>query len=289
MRLSIGLTILLLIPATLHAGFVDMEEGARATAVGGAFVAIADDATAIFWNPAGAVFTDGFKLTGMRTRLYSMDNVSEDCVALSYGGWNRTGLGFGWGRSGVEDIYSENTFVLGAGRRLFSDRFGFGTALRVYRVSAPGYQYYNDPNFKESDTGYAVDVGFLYRSDKWSLGGVVRNMGQPELKLISTSEESDPIYSELRLGGTYTIRDVMLVTGEIRRPRDVPAYYDSKVSYYLGTEIWFFDVFALRTGLHRNAATAGLGLTIDWLTVDAAMMSGRRPGNKYRLSVSLDF
>jgi hypothetical protein len=289
MRLGIGLAVLLLMPGTLCAGFVHMEEGARATAMGGAFVAVADDATAIFWNPAGGVFTDGLKLTGMRTRLYAMSEVSEDCMAVSYGGLSRTGFGFGWARSGVEDLYSENTFVVGGGRRLFSDNLGVGSALRVYRISAPGYDYYNDPNFKESDTGYALDVGFLYRSDNWSLGCVMRNIGEPELSLISTSDEPDPIYSELRLGASYTIRGVMLVSGEIRRPQDVPAYYDSKVSYYLGTEIWFFDVFALRTGLHRNTATAGLGLTIDWLTVDAAMMSGRRPGNKYRLSVSLDF
>jgi hypothetical protein len=289
MRLTIVLIAALLLPGVISAGFLDMEEGARATAMGGAFTAVADDATGIFWNPAGPAFTQGIKLTGMRTRLYSMSEVSQDCVALTDGGWRQTGFGFGWARSGVEDIYSENTFVMGGGRRFMGGGLGAGSALRIYRVSAPGYAYYNDPNFKESDTGYALDVGLLYRADKWSVGAVVRNIGQPELKLISTSEDSDPMYTEFRVGATYNIREVMLVSGEIRRPKDVPSYYDSRTSYYLGTEIWFYDVFALRTGLHRNEATAGLGLRIDWLTVDAAMMSGRRPGNKYRLSLSLDF
>jgi hypothetical protein len=288
MRLAIGLAAVLLVPGTLLAGFLDMEEGARATAMGGAFTAIADDATGIFWNPAGGALTEGFKLTGMGTRLYSMSNVSEDCVSLSYGGWKKTGFGFGWARSGVTDMYSENTFVMGGGRRLGSSKLAVGSALRIYRVAAPGYSYYNDPNFKESDTGYALDAGVLYRSSNWTAGAVMRNIGEPELKLISTSDNSDPIYSEFRLAGTYTIRGVMLVTGEMRVPQKVPSYYDSRTSYYLGTEIRFYDAFALRTGLHRNAATAGLGLTIDWLTVDAAMMSGRRPGNKYRLSLSLD-
>lgn len=164
-----------------------------------------------------------------------------------------------------------------------------GTAIRMYRISAPGYEYFNDPNFKEDDGGYALDIGLLYRRSNWSVGCVVRNIGEPELKLISTTEDSDPIFSEFRIGGTYTIREVVLVSGEIRRPREVPSYHDSKTSYYLGTEIWFFDVFAMRTGLHRNRATAGMGLRVDWLTVDAALVSGRRPGNKYRLSISLDF
>jgi hypothetical protein len=289
MRLGIGLLALLLIPASLYAGFVHMEEGARAAGMGGAFTAVADDATGIFWNPAGGAFTQGIKLTGMRTSLYSMSEVSEDCMSVSYGGWKKAGFGFGWARSGVEDLYSENTIVIGGGRRFLSEKIALGSALRIYRVSAPGYAYYNDPNFKENDTGYGLDLGFLYRSSNWTVGAVLRNIGEPELNLISTSEESDPIYSELRLGASYTIRGVMLVSGEIRRPQEAPSYYDGRTSYYLGTEIWFFDVFALRTGLHRNAATAGLGLTIDWLTLDAAMMSGRRPGNKYKLSVSLDF
>jgi hypothetical protein len=288
MKSSIGLVVALLVPCAALAGFVSMEEGARATAIGGAFTAIADDATAVFWNPAGSAFADGVKLTGMRTKLFAVSGLSEDCVAVNYG-WGRTGLGFGWTRAGVKDVYSENSFVLGSGRKVFGDRLAVGGALRMYRVSAPGYEYYNDPNFKGNDTGYALDIGAIYKAEGWSLACVMRNIGEPELKLISTTEESDPVYSELRVAGTYTIREVVILSGEIRRPRNVPGYINGKVSYYLGTEVWFFDVFALRTGLHRNKAAAGMGLKIDWLTVDAALVSGRRPGNKYRLSLSLDF
>jgi hypothetical protein len=129
----------------------------------------------------------------------------------------------------------------------------------------------------------------LYKGRNWSLACVARNLGQPELKMIATTAESDPISTELRLGGTYVFREVMLLSGEIRRPTEVPAYYDGKVSYYVGTEIWFYDAFALRSGLERNRATAGVGLRIQNLTVDAALVSDRRPGNKYRLSLSLDF
>ena len=45
----------------------------------------------------------------------------------------------------------------------------------------------------------------------------------------------------------------------------------------------------MRTGLHRSKATAGLGLKIDWLTIDASLISARRPGNIYRLALTLDF
>ncbi|HVP58481.1 MAG TPA: hypothetical protein VMU02_10310 [bacterium] len=286
---AVALGLAALMPGIALAGFLSMEEGARATAMGGAFVGVSDDATAVFWNPAGYGLTHGLKLTAMGTRLFSVSDLSEDCVAVGYSGWHKSGFGFGWTRRGLGDLYNENTFVLGAGRRLVLDGLSVGGALRIYRVSAPGYEYYNDPSFKTSDTGYAGDLGLLYKSRNWSAACVVRNLGQPELSLISTTETGDPIYTEVRLGGTYVFREVMLITGEIRRPSKVPAYYDSKISYYLGTEIWFYDAFALRSGLDRDRATAGVGLKIDKLTVDAALVSDRRPGNKYRLSLSMDF
>jgi hypothetical protein len=291
MKTALGLIGLALViaPAVALGGFLAMEEGARATAMGGAFIGVSDDATAVFWNPAGFGLTQGLKLTGMRTRLFSMGELSEDCVAIGYSGWHRAGFGFGWARTGLQDIYNEDTFVVGGGRRLVLDGLSLGAALRIYRASAPGYEYYNDPNFKNGDTGYAGDLGLLYRGRNWSVACVARNLGQPELKMIRTTEASDPVYSEFRVGGTYVFREVMLLAGEIRRPSDVPSYYDGKTSYYLGTEIWFYDAFALRSGLARNRATAGVGLRIQNLTVDAALVSDRRPGNKYRLSLSLDF
>ena len=288
MRLLAGVVLVIAMPGLLLAGFTSMEEGARATGMGGAFVGVADDATAVFWNPAGHALGQGFKMTAMRTRLFSVSGLSEDCIATSYAGWHKTGFGFGWTRAAVEEVYSEDAFVMGASRKLLSDRFSLGGALRIYRVSAPGYEYYNDPNFDGPGTGHAFDVGMLYRSSKWSLGCVMRNIGEPEINLISTTEDGDPIFSEFRVGGTYTFRDVMLISGEIRRARDVPAYYEDKLSYCLGTEIWFFDAFALRTGLNRDRAAAGVGLRVSKIMVDAALLSGRRPGNKYRLSVSLD-
>jgi len=284
-----GLITLMLLPIAALGGFLPMEEGARATAMGGAFIGVADDASAVFWNPAGYGLTQGLKLMGMRTRLFAMGELSEDCVAVSYSGTHRAGFGFGWASTGLQDIYNEDTFVLGGGRRFLLDGLAIGAAFRVYRASAPGYEYYNDPNFKNGDTGYAGDVGLLYKGRNWSIACVARNLGEPELKMIRTTEASDPVSSEIRVGGTYVFREVMLLSGEIRRAADAPSYYDGRTSYYLGTEIWFYDAFALRSGLHRDRATAGVGLRIQNLTVDAALVSDRRPGNKYRLALTLDF
>ena len=41
--------------ATTAASFLDIGIGARSLSMGGAFVSIADDPTALYWNPAGIV------------------------------------------------------------------------------------------------------------------------------------------------------------------------------------------------------------------------------------------
>jgi len=52
-----AVAVLLMVPSlSFGAGFALFEVGARAFAMGGAFVAVADDPTAMFWNPAGLAF-----------------------------------------------------------------------------------------------------------------------------------------------------------------------------------------------------------------------------------------
>ena len=44
------------------AAFSILEIGARATGMGGAFVAVASDSSAIYYNPAGLAFQDGLRM-----------------------------------------------------------------------------------------------------------------------------------------------------------------------------------------------------------------------------------
>lgn len=62
---SVGLGLLLLASTASAGGFNIYEMGARATALGGAFTATADDGSAIFYNPAGLAWLDeGWHVSG---------------------------------------------------------------------------------------------------------------------------------------------------------------------------------------------------------------------------------
>jgi len=58
-----SLVFLGLSPLTRGAGFLIYEHGAAAMAMGGAFVAVADNPTAIFHNPAGIAWLDGTQIS----------------------------------------------------------------------------------------------------------------------------------------------------------------------------------------------------------------------------------
>lgn len=285
--------VILLLAASASANFVETETGARAMGMGGAFVAVADDATALHWNPAGLASLSGFQVFGMRTSVYSVDGLSEDAVMASYATrllGRDTGFGLGWMRTGVDEVYNEDTIVAGFGMESPLTGLSGGLAVKRFSIDAPGYEYYNDPNFRPGgDDAYAADVGVLYRRGGWSLGGIVRNIGEPELELIETTENPDPIYGELRLGGAYIFREVMLMSIEWRVPREVPEYFEGSTSFNVGTEVWFYEAFALRAGMNRDRITAGLGLKGSHIQVDVALMSERRIGSLYRLSATFSW
>jgi hypothetical protein len=278
---------LLLCAGGASANFLEVETGARAMGMGGAFVAVADDVTALHWNPAGLAKFDGFQLFGMRTSVYSVDGISEDAVFAGYG-MGRHGFGVGWARTGAEhiyDLYNEDTLVGGYGVETPFDGLAAGAAVKRFSIEAPGYDYYNDPGFDSGGASdVAFDLGLLYDVGKWRFGATARNLGEPELKLIDTTESPDPIYAEYRLGGSYVFREVMRMSAELRMPTEVPEYYENRVELNLGTEIWFYDAFALRAGLNRDRITAGLGLKTKPIRIDVALLSERRIGSLYRLS-----
>jgi long-chain fatty acid transport protein len=115
-------------PQAWGAGFSLYEQGARATALGGAFVAQADDPSAMFFNPAGNAFNEKLTLYGgafgiirptadfsganpfpgsgstaaMKNPLYWIGNgygvlpIKPGSINLAVGFWTPAGLGVPW-------------------------------------------------------------------------------------------------------------------------------------------------------------------------------------------------
>jgi long-chain fatty acid transport protein len=128
-KLSLGLAVILLLTSGLLANGLNLNGfGARAASMGGAFVGLADDYTAVFWNPAGlALMKKGtFGLTGdllIPTSQYDLATFSMktnakyypaglvgffqpigDRVVVGLGAYTLSGLGADWNNTGLESM-----------------------------------------------------------------------------------------------------------------------------------------------------------------------------------------
>ena len=98
--------------------FLSHGVGARALGMGGAFVAVADDATATYWNPAGLTKVKKHSFSAMYSDTFSTGDgswlsrglVTYNFVNYVYQIEDIGSLGLSWIRLGVDDI-PRTTFI----------------------------------------------------------------------------------------------------------------------------------------------------------------------------------
>ncbi len=268
-----------------NADFRHAHMGARPRALGSAFVALADDANAAYWNPAGLTRDGRASLMLTRGWLYGVEGIDNDYVCADLPAWHGVHFGASWVRLGISDLYSEDTINLAfAARAPFLHGLSLGAAGKLLRLDAPGYERYNDPAYGGADNAVALDLGFHYESGgAWTLGGALYNLNEPTLQLLSTSTRLDPAYAEWALGGSYLFRETLLVTVDARS-RDGD-WMDT--SLHGGAEIWFFNALALRAGMNSGTSTMGIGLQDVHWQADFTLENNKPLGNVYMLSFTV--
>ncbi len=267
------------------ADFRHARMGARPKALGSAFVSLADDANAAYWNPAGLTRDSRVSLMLTRSWLYGLSDLSNDYLAAdlpSLGGFH---FGASWVRLGIDDIYYEDTLNLAVARELaFLPGLSVGVTAKMFLLDAPGYEQYNDPNFNGGDQGFSADLGLLYDSGgAWTLGAVVYNLHETELQLLESTSDPDPVYTEWAAGGSWLFRDTLLITADLRNREG----RTTDVILHGGAEIWFFDALVLRSGLDKGLVTMGAGLQDKHWQTDFTIETDKKLGNVYMLSFTV--
>ncbi len=278
-------TALLIGTGTVRADFRHARMGPRPRALGSAFVSVADDANAVYWNPSGMTQLDRFEITGCRTMLYAVEELSNDYISAVYN-WTRYGaLGISWVRLDLEDTYSENTINFALARRVpYIEGLSVGTSIKLMILSAPGYEKYNDPAYGGRVIEPSVDIGIHYRPrENWAIGAVCYNVNEPKLQLLTTTTRPDPVYRDFAVGASYIFRGLLLLTYDLRT-----RYGEfSNTIGRLGSEIWFFDAVALRGGFEQEHMTAGVGLRSNHWQIDIMLETHYELGNTYQFSATI--
>ena len=63
----------------------------------------------------------------------------------------------------------------------------------------------------------------------------------------------------------------------------------SDSQWNLGSEIWFYDIFAARIGMLNEKLTVGFGLKTKHWSLDSAVLSHEQLGSSYLISIGLKF
>jgi len=203
--------------------FLLISPGARASGMGEAFVALADDATAVFWNPAGLAFQDGRELTLMHANwlpqfgsdlFYEFGAYRQHFEGIGTIGLNVTYLNLGkqfiTGEDSPEVLgeFSSNEFAIsGTYGTLLGESLGVGIGLRYIRSNLAPVGAGSERGEGKANA-FSFDIAALYKIPfvpKLSLGFNLSNMG-PKITYIDAAQ-ADPLPTNLKVGFAYKLVD----------------------------------------------------------------------------------
>lgn len=272
-----GLTLGIVIAVWANAApgfFQDATDGARPAGMGEAFTAIADDANAVLYNPAGFARIDVPQLSGMYSNLYTGLNPILYTGSLDRLGYNTLAaaipvsavIGY-FGAAWVQlqsEVYQENTFILSYARRAWDAYpldWGVNLKLLSWAVRA------GEGMSAESRTRFTLDAGLLANPlADLQVGAAVDNCIPADMGV----DETEWVPWNFRLGAAYLFRFPAAPVETLRMQlewaaRDV-AYDHGNFNLKLGLEATLLDKhLAVRTGVNRDVLACGVGVLFPWL------------------------
>jgi hypothetical protein len=300
------------------ADWMSYGAGARALGMGGAFVAVADDATAPYWNPAGLPGVERAAVSAMHS--YSFNGLAAyDSI---YGAYN---LGPKYGTVGggllmftVDDIpitewndpESPNRRPIIIGYADAGDYAVYGSYGREFlpklNVGASGIfiigSHLGDLYEGADCSGQALDVAAKAGPfGPFTVGLNVQNI-YSNLKWDTGTKETIP--TNVKVGGAYR-RAVASWDSEFTLAADCNVKFagydyasqlsagDASFDFCGGGEWWYRRTVAVRLGSERSAFAGGVGLAVRALGasfgVDYAFLSDTGLESSHRASASVAF
>ena len=167
---------------TVAAPFLNISQGARATAMGSAFVAIADDPSAIFWNPAGLARLNQNGIVFDHTEWIADLKYNFGAAALNLGSFGTIGVSFitsDYGEMNVTTIEEPQ----GTGETFSVNDVAFSVAWAINLTESFSIGFNPKVVYQSiwdmSDFAFAVDMGVLYNTPfkGITLGMAITNFG----------------------------------------------------------------------------------------------------------------
>lgn len=274
------------------AQFLQIPIGAKAESMGGAIIGLTDDASSVFWNPAGIVKVNNFQAFFSYIDWFNMFDVNAASVVYNAGDagtFAASMLVFSTGKmeittetepNGTGRFFDAGDLALGVSyARYLTDRFNVGASVK----------YVYQRIWNETAAGVAFDIGTQYRLDfqNLTIAMSMTNFGSdmkydgPDLDFtyrkdenfpvsrlapsrLTTEEYPLPLNFQVGIGFDVFEADFVKMKGAI----DVTHPNDNKERAHFGTEFSFFDRLYLRGGYKLNyddqSFAFGAGINLLW-------------------------
>lgn len=285
--------LLIAVSATPAAAYFErLEVGGRALSLGQSFHAIANDPSALYWNPAGMAGTTRSALLLDYYKPFTVEDLSSSFASFTYPGFGGN-WGVSWHYFGLSGVERENVFSLAYANQADLPLLGnvaLGITGKVMRVSYSAIEnrpFDNvAPDIAEDyggQTELSADFGVLYRpAEKLAIGAIVRNMIEPTFDFVQGSGGTR-VPVELEGSVAYFWNEASLVTVGVAETRK------GSPALSVGGEVTFFDVFALRSGIFDSEFWGGFGLLSRTWTLDSGFVTHKALGVSYMASLTILF
>ncbi len=311
---------------TSIAPFLKVPQGARATGMGSAFVAVADDASSIFWNVAGIAKMGKNSFVFDHTEWIAELKYNYVAGSLDLGDYGAIGISIiasDYGEMKVTTITNPE----GTGE-VFSVKdysVSFAWAINLTKDFAIGFnpKVIYESIWQSSGYAFGMDMGILYDTpfEGFTLGMSITNFsskmrlqGETEIVLYdpdpTTTGNNDRIPAEIytdawslplvfTMGVSYKAMD----SDMHKLILDIDAHHpsDNDESVSIGGEYIFKDTFSIRGGYRslflstaEDTFSVGAGLKQKILGnvafhIDYAYQNFGRLSDVHKLSLSIDF
>ncbi|MDO8803553.1 MAG: PorV/PorQ family protein [Elusimicrobiota bacterium] len=271
--------------------FMKVDTGARAGAMGGAFAAVADDASAIFHNPAGMAGASRKEL--MFSHMEWLEGIRNECLSYIH----PAGLDWTFGagasmlfsgsmtkrdRNGVDTgNFTENEGFVSLGAALaLGDNFSGGAAFKSVRQKADN----------ENAAAFAADAGLLYSGPEWRFALAMENLGS-RLKLYHTSFSLPLAY---KAAAAYRANHFAWLTAQLthRAAGGIGVSAGAEYEVAVTERDSVFARAGYKSGGDADSGsgiTFGLGVGNPDLKFDYAFTPFGDVGNVHRISLSAKF
>ena len=279
---------------TTAATFLEIGVGAQAVGMGGAYVSVANSATALHWNPAGIASLPGMTIDAVHTNWIADTRFDFAGAVLPMGsagtlGFSLTSLSMGDMKvrtvempEGTGEYFSAGDLAAGISyARQLTERFAIGFTAK----------YIQQTIWHESASAFAVDLGTTFKTDLFggmtigaslsNFGTSMRMAGRDTRNFIrldpSKQGSTDQIPTNIELDSwdlpllfQFGVSTRVFDNNQYRWTIAVDALHpnDNYESLNIGTEFAYSDYLFLRAGYQslfldqaEGGISFGLGLT----------------------------